>query len=105
MIFNVYFNTLSSIVKVHSLVYELNRYQNARYNDKNYVRPVYTGYLIYSIILLKNVYKECNAETEKGKLTKVQRHVVVSCFGFTECCPITRNYVIFFLHPPIYVIT
>jgi len=105
VIFNVNFNTLSSLIKGHLLVYELYRYQNARYNDKNYVRLVYTGYLIYSIILLKNFYKEFIAETEKEKLTKVQRRAVVSCFDFIECCPITGNYVIFFLHPPINSIT
>jgi hypothetical protein len=47
------------------------RYEELILTTLSYIRLVYSGYLIYSIILLKNGYKEFNAETEKGKLTKV----------------------------------
>jgi len=37
VIFNVNFKTLSSLIKSAFVDYELYRYQNARYNDKNHL--------------------------------------------------------------------
>jgi len=46
------------------------RYKELILPTLSYIRLVYTGYVIYSIVLLKNGYKEFNAETEKDKLVK-----------------------------------
>lgn len=37
----------------------------------SYVWLVYAGYIINSLVLLKNCYKEFTAETEKDKLKKL----------------------------------
>jgi len=76
------------------------RYKNARYKDKKYGRLVYTGYLIYSIILLKNVYKEFNAETENEKLTKVKKACSSFVFWFHRMLPNYRKLRHIFLTSP-----